>query len=502
MRRSTATQERIAALKDKEAALIDKAGADGFDGDLKEVRVQLEGLRDQRQFLEEQDARATDGEKTRTEQVSPADIDPDKVGVELSDEMAAAQEELDGRLEKDRAYGGLRLALEAEGGLPDQEKMLLMLASDSATEFSKVPLGQQGEPAVTIRLGAARAFQRFLEQPGSPTIRDYLDLQLAYTTAAGTSAGNLGDTIPTLKDTMFNQIDQAINGIRRVPGVDIRMTPTADAQEWPLFIEAGISTLAHNKVGEGVAAGGDQRREGYAEMVTTEPIEFIGWAEVTKTVLAKSAVPLIPAIMDGLARTGARITERAFATGDGTAGATGEPEGIFRVATGNNVQAGTGRASTLGAAGRANTDEILGLPGEITDLEMDSDIVWALHRTAWYNWIRRLKESDVGYSIGGNPDGQIASTPGLGSVKVIDGAPAYFFNYAPTTTGATDYYLILFLPQAYRIHEWENLEILRDDSVGFLKRAATFLVSRWVDSVWVPTSGNTQARASIQGNSS
>ena len=173
----------------------------------------------------------------------------------------------------------------------------------------------------------------FMAQGG--TIRDYLDIRLAYDTSTA-GDGNLGDTIPTLVDSMFNQIDESINGIRRVPGVDVRMTPTAAQTNWPVFVESGIGTIAQNQAGEGAALGGTQQREGQANEVNTTPYEFLGWCEITKTVLAKSAVDLMPAITEGLARTSARMTERAFAQGDGTT--AGQPEGIFRAATGNNVQ--------------------------------------------------------------------------------------------------------------------------------------------------------------------
>ena len=491
-----ATQERIDALKAKEAARIDEAGKEGSEVSLDDVRVELSGMRDQRKFLEEQLAAHQDGEVTRVAPVTEEDASPDNtVGVELSEEVKAAHEELEGRIRLDRPYQDVRVALEASGGLPDQKSMMLHLGSESLAEQNKVPLGKFGKQAVTIRLGAARELGQFLKS--GRDVRDYLDLKLAYTTASGTTAGNIGDTIPTLVDSQFNQIDEAINGIRRIPGVSMFMTATAAEQQWPLFREWTAGGNVSDYIGT-ENTNVTNRVEGYADEFSTKPREFVGFAEVSKNALAESAVSLMPAIVDGLARASARMTERAFAIGSGT----NLPTGVFTAVTGNTVTAS-------GANGRATVDQILALPGQLPDMDGVAEPVWAVGRTNWYTWIRLLQsqhavsateEGASGlYAIGGNMYGMPGSTPNLSSIKQIDGEPCYFFTYAPATTGATDHYLVYFSPSGYWIHEYEQVEITRDDSVGFLARRTTFLVSRWVDGQWRPTSNGNQVRAAIKG---
>ena len=495
-----ATQERIDALKAQEAQLVQEAGAEGSEHNLEEVRVSLSGMRDQRKFLEDQLAAQEAGEVTRVAQATPEEISPDNpVGVELSDELKDAHEEMAGRIQMDKPYQDVRVALEAQGGLPDQKMMLLALGSESLAEQNKVPLGSHGKQAVAIRLGAAKELRDFLRTGQS--VSDYLQVKLAYTTASGTSAGNIGDTIPTLVDSQFHQIDESINGIRRIPGVSMFLTATAAEQQWPLFREwAAGSTVASYIGTENTDV--TNRVEGYADEFSTQPREFVGFAEVSKTALAQSAVSLMPAIVDGLARASARMTERAFAIGSGT----NQPTGIFTEATGNTV-AGTG------GSGHATADQILALPGELPDMDGIAEPVWGVNRTNWYSWIRTLQSQaafayvsnadrigDSGqYAIAGNMYGMPMSTRNLGSIKEIDGAPCFFFTYAPATTGATDHYLVYFSPSAYWIHEYERVEITRDDSVGFLARRTTFLVSRWVDGQWRPTSNGAQARAAIKG---
>ena len=491
-----ATQARIDALKAQEAQAIEEAGAEGSEKNLEDVRVSLSGMRDQRKFLEEQLAAHQDGQVTRVAPVTAEDASPDNpVGVELSDEVKEAHEELEGRIRMDRPYHDVRVALEASGGMPDQKAMMLALGSESLAEQNKVPIGQHGKQAVTIRLGAARELGQFLKS--GRDVRDYLDLKLAYTTASGTAAGNIGDTIPTLVDSQFNQIDESINGIRRIPGVNMQMTATAAEQQWPLFREWTAGGNVSDYVGT-ENTNVTNRVEAYADEFSTKPREFVGFAEVSKNALAESAVSLMPAIIDGLARASARMTERAFAIGSGT----NLPTGIFTQATGNNVQANA-------AGGRATADEILALPGQLPDMDGIAEPVWGVNRTNWYTWIRLVQSqqavsaTETGqsglYAIAGNMYGMPASTSNLSSIKQIDGEPCYFFTYAPTATGATDYYLVYFSPSAYWIQEYEQVEITRDDSVGFMARRTTFLVSRWVDGQWRPTSNGNQARASIQG---
>ena len=231
--------------------------------------------------------------------------------------------------------------------------------------------------------------------------------------------------------------------------------------------------------------GVNAQNEGSASTVSTEPVELISWAEVTKNILVKSAVDVIPAIRRGLGRTGARLSERLFAQGG--AGF----EGLF-TAGGVNEQVASG------SGGQADSDLILELPKGLIDFEGGGDPVWALSRYNWYDFVRTLTKADEGYVFGGNRGSGAFGTPGMSSIKVIDSNPAYFCTYAPRTTGASDYYLIHFHPSAFLIHDYDVLEITRDDSFRFLSRKAVFLMTRWTDSAKIQNN----AFVSVQGNSS
>ena len=477
--------ERIDALKVKEAALIDEASAEDFKGKVSDIKVQLDGLREQRQFLESQVPEVKAVPEPAMAPITNADAVPD-VPVKLSEETEAAQEELEGRINQDRKYKDLLVQLEAEGGLPDQETLMVALGSDVGTEYDKVPVSAFSKaPAVTIKLGAAKQMFDFLNQPGGATIRDYLDLKLAaYTTTTGTAAGALGDTIPTLIDSQAHQIDLAINGFRRVPGVQRVMTNNTDEMQWPVINESGIGTIANNLAAENTTPA--TRLEGHANVVQSRPREFAGYVEVSKNILTASALTLIPVIREQLTRSMARISERAFAEGTGFANA--QPDGLFRNFGSNVVQAAA-------AGGHASANEILGLPKELGQVE--SDLVWAVNHTNWYDFIRTITQPDVGYVFADNTQG--VSGMGSSSIKLIDGRPCYFFTYAPDDTTATDYYLALFVPSAAFIHEYSNVELTRDDSIGRLQRRTTFLITRWADLQWYPDSAGNQARTIIQG---
>ena len=474
---ATNVAERISALKQERAELVDRLAADDFDGSVAEVQKDLAHKDELISAL----SAASEADLTAESSAGSAEEAAEAPSA-MSDEMAEAMDELHGRLARDYINRGLRQRVEDEGK-PTEEDLLAKLAQDA--NHPDVPFSEHsGKRAVSINVGAAHRFQRLMNAGG--TAKDLL-AQLAYTTTTGTGSGNIGDTIPTLLATEFQQMDLAIRGVRRIPGIRIEVTPSAAQMDWPLFHEPDIpSTVAASVATEDTAPGSTQRAEGHATKISTTPIEFIAWCELTQTALAKSAVSLLPAVTRGLSRAGARITERAYASGgSGLAG-------LFVSANATGFTAQNFQASASG--GRASAQEILALPGRLADFEGPGEPVYIGGRQNWYNWIRTLHQDDIGYVFADNNQG-LGGELGTPGEKILDGHSLFFNTWAPQGTGASDYYLILFYPGSYLIHDYGVIDISRDDSIGFLRRTATFLLTRWTDSVKVQP----DAFVSVQG---
>ena len=391
-----------------------------------------------------------------------ADPIPD---VELSDRSQAVMEETYGRLQKDWQFRNVNL------NLPDHSKQMVDMAVAAVNKTAlpaDFPRNAEGQPTVKLRLSKTEEFRRRM---ASGFDKDYL-IELAYSTTgandpAGDPTKNVSDAVPTFVEAAWFEIQEQLEGIRNLPGIDIWTTPNRTNQmDLPRYVEYNVTASNASATAENVST---VVREGTIENVSSQPLEYSAMARIPRNVLMTVAPDISSKVTMGLAKTVHRITERQFALGPG---GSGGPDAIFKDHSGGggNIQIGTSQGANAGPT----SDELLRLIGEIGPRETMGRPVLLTNWTVLYNNILTQKEDDK----------KIFTDSYEGDRRLIYGVPVYTHTYAPNAiNNASNYFAIFFYPEAYTIHQAGDVEITMSSERYWDQKQIAIMACIWCDGV-------------------
>lgn len=390
----------------------------------------------------------------------PADDPPETVDamdepdVSLSDEKRGMLDEAQGRILKDKQYRDFPFRL------PDHEGQLRLMASSAMSGDAlpdKFPRNKDGVPAVKLRHGVA---ERFFSMANRGINTEML-LQLAYDSGTGTHG--LGDSIPTITEADWFEVQERVIGIYNLPGIQRFNTGDSRTHDFPYFEEYSVtaSTPADNTlvVAENTAS---PLREGDGGKRSATPQEISALARVPRTLVMNSAADVNGAVVRGLAKTILRIEERVMARGSNPA--TADP--IFASRTGRNVNIAANTGPTA--------DELLELIGLIPPRETTGMPVLMLNWTTLYQNVLNIK-MDNKYVFTDTYDGDR---------RRVFGVPVYTSTYAPSAVNAANsIFGQFFYPEGYAIVKAGDTEILMSDQAFWTAKQTAYMAIDYFDAV-------------------
>ena len=404
---------------------------------------------------------------------TPADDPPeivdamDEPDVSLSDERKGMLDEAQGRILKDKQYRDFPFRL------PDHEGQLRLMASSAMSGDAlpaKFPRNKNGVPAVKLRHGVAERFFSMAERG----INTEMLLQLAYDSGTGTHG--LGDSIPTITEADWFEVQERVIGIYNLPGVQRFNTGDSRTHDFPYFEEYSVTANAPADntlvVAENTAS---PLREGSGGKRTATPQEISALARVPRTLVMNSAADVNGAVVRGLAKTILRIEERVMARGSNPA--TADPIFATRAA---NVTIGTNAGITA--------DELLELIGSIQPRETTGMPVLMLNWATLYQQILNIK-MDSKFVFTDTYDGDR---------RRIFGVPVYTSTYAPSAINTATVFGQFFYPEGYAIVKAGDTEILMSDQAFWTAKQTAYMAIDYFDAVILEPA----LFASLTGNTS
>ena len=370
-----------------------------------------------------------------------------------------------------------------------EDNLRLSILNLAAGKTEGLELGFDGKPVIKVHPEKAKRMAKLKELGYTP--KDFLDLraednakalELAVTTTVGGNAGNAGDAVPTFVDTEWHEIEQTVGGMRRVPGVNmVRTGERVNQTNLPIWNNPALNAIGGDDqariAGDIKGETADARQaEGYVSDIEMVPQDFSAFAALSEKITRTSNPDIDARVARSLARAVIEATERAMAIGDGM----GKPEGIFRAQTAN---------TQIGTANTIDADEILALPGDLEELGVSGEGVYAMHRSIFYN---RVLSINTGSSAT-NPFYFV--DPVEGSPGRLYGDNVFLFLYGPKTMSATTYPIIYFYPEAYAIFVDGPVEIRRSEHHLWRSKQMSIMASEWLDGRRVATN----AFSSLQG---
>ena len=338
-------------------------------------------------------------------------------------------------------------------------------------EWANKNAPRMSSESIEFRQSDYLAYRDFVVQGG--TAKEWVT-QAPVSVGTATAGGN---TVPTRISSSYWENLYRINGIRSA-GARVLTTEGGEPIHLPKSEDADLAITRTTDISTIYTpeSGTADEAQPTTSVVALEPKKFLRYTRMTREIAEDSATDIEGMIGRQLGRTAGKAMEAAYALGDGTSGATGEPDGwnnptrVAALSGAANVRRITASSST-----QISYDNIVDLVYAVDDYGNWADNCLLFHKKIVGNLLK-LKGSD------GHPLFSMAIYAGgpenmRDSYGTILGYDVKLATYCGDSLATSDDIVGMFgPPDQYAIRDVDSVEIRRWDQARYLQDEVDYTV--------------------------